>query len=107
MKNEMTGVSYIQHLVYGDMVKDAAMAVELAAVLIRRNCGEAVLKNQQPLVAREDGDYWLVEGPPNKPEAVSDVGPVHVKLKKTDASVASLYFTLRTPPKAPDSVAKR
>jgi hypothetical protein len=105
MTDETIGLPYVQRLVYGDMVKDAATAIELAAVLIRRNCGASSLNGQEPLTAREEGAYWWVDGAAKKTKTSLGPGPVHVKLKKTDASVASLYWTLL--PEVPDSATKR
>ena len=92
MTDGMTKFQQIQHLVIGDLVKNTETAVELAAILIRRNFGEDSLKEQQPLSAHEDGDYWSVDGTPTMMKNTSGFGSVRVRIKKTDASVASLYW---------------
>jgi len=76
------------------MVDDAEMAIELAEVLIRRRFGDDSLKAQQPLSARDAGEFWVIEGIPNASELATGLGPVRIELKKADASIASLYFTL-------------
>jgi hypothetical protein len=78
----------------GDIVGHADMAIELAEVLLRRGFGEDCLKAQQPLSARDAGEYWAIDGKADALEAATGTGPVKIELKKADASVASLYFEL-------------
>lgn len=100
----MAGNSYLYQILQGDLVEDAETAVDLAAVLIRRKWGDDTLNEQQPLVAREDGDAWWVEGAPRKSEASPGALSVRMQMKKKDASVALLHWL---PPGAPDRAAKR
>jgi hypothetical protein len=96
MTNGQTRCSHIYKVLQGDLVENAETAIDLAAVLIRRNWSEDTLKVQQPLVAREEGDTWLVEGTPKTTPAPGEL-LVHVQLKKSDASVVCLHWTLQNP----------
>ena len=87
-------IDRIMTAINGNMVNDAITAIDLASVLIRHRYGEEFLKVQQPLSTRDDGEFWLVDGPPNAVETKSGIGPIHIRLKKSDASVAGLFCSL-------------
>lgn len=90
------GLRDIQNFIISNLVKDSETAVELSTTLIRRNFGEDALNRQQPLSARDEDEYWAVEGSPSASKLSSGFGSVHLRLKKIDASVDSLYWD---PPK--------
>jgi hypothetical protein len=96
MTNGTTPCDYLSRILIGDLVENAETAIDLAAVLIRRNWSEDTLKAQQPLVGREEGDTWLVEGTPKTTPATGEL-LVHVQIKKADASVVCLNWTLQKP----------
>jgi len=81
---------HLSRAVNGDMIDDAETAIEIASVFVRRRFGEEFLKVQQPLSARDDGEFWWVDGPLNAFEKKTGLGSVHLKLKRSDASVAAL-----------------
>lgn len=88
------GPAFIFRVLNGDMVRDAATALDLAKTLLRHRYGEDMLKAQQPLSAHDAGDFWMIEGTPEAVDPVSNAGQVRLRINKADASVAWLYFEL-------------
>jgi hypothetical protein len=86
--------AFIFRVLNGDMVRDAATALDLAETLLRHRYGEGMLKAQQPLSAHDAGDSWMIEGTSEAVDPVSNAGQVRLRINKADASVAWLYFEL-------------
>lgn len=111
MTEEMRAKSFrrFQRMLYGDLLKDAAAAIELAEVLVKNNFGDAVLKEQRPLTATADGDFWIVEGSVTKDPAKQLEGPVILRVNKRDLTVDAFYLHLNRPadPAATDRLRKR
>lgn len=91
MTNAKWPFAQVMQAVNGDMVEDADTAIGLASVLIRRRSGEEFLKIQQPLSARDDGEFWWVDGASDAFEEKTGLGSIHIQLKKADASVAAMF----------------
>lgn len=91
MTNDKWPFAHVMQAVNGDMIDDAETAIELASVFIRRRFGEGFLKVQHLLSARDDGEFWWVDGPPNAFEKETDLGSVHLQLRRSDAGVASIF----------------
>jgi hypothetical protein len=89
---DTTGPGYVLGLIHGDLVKDAGTAVALAEVLVESNFGVSKLEAQRPLVAYENGNFWIVEGSLNKERSVEGPGKLVVKIEKADASILYLGF---------------
>lgn len=91
------GFRRFQRMLYGALLKDGSAAIELAEVLIKNNFGDAVLKEQRPLKATADGDFWIVEGSVTKDPAKQLEGPVILRVNKMDLTVDAFYLHLNRP----------
>lgn len=95
MTDRIKGSAYIlHHLLNVEMVKDTETAIELAEVLFRRQYGVDSLQLQQPLSAKDEGDYWTISGTSDALDPSDQLGPIHIELMKADASIVSFQFTL-------------
>lgn len=100
MPDKPTTFEYLQRAVNGDLVKNEASAIALAEVLIQKNFGDEALKEQQPLITRENEEYWQVEGSLNRDPSIAGRGPVIVKIRKRDACVPVFYASFVDPSSA-------
>lgn len=91
MTNDKWPFADVMQIANGDMIENAETAIELASVLIRHRHGEEFLKIQQPLSARDNGEFWWVDGPLNAFEKKTGLGSIHIQLKKLDASVTAMF----------------
>ncbi|MGE5538310.1 MAG: NTF2 fold immunity protein [Gemmatimonas sp.] len=76
------------------MLKDAPSAVAVAEALIRAKFGEQALKEQRPLTAKADGEFWQVEGSLNRGSKEPGAGPVKIRFRRSDMQVVSLHFSI-------------
>jgi hypothetical protein len=67
----------------GNLVTDDITAVTLAETLISRKYGEETLIKNRPLKAREEGEFWVVEGKDQKPGVLKTT----VRINKADARI--------------------
>jgi len=81
----------LPHYLIGTFISDEKIALALAETLIREKHGEAVLKENQPLTVRRDGEFWVVEGREGKPMPLMTT----VRISSVDAHVD--LFVVSTP----------
>lgn len=98
-----TPAKFVQQVLLGDLVKDGKTAIALAEVLVRNIYGDLDLREQQPFVARDGGQVWIVEGSKNKDRSVEGPGKLVIIVNKADAKIESfmgeyVMFPLTEPP---------
>lgn len=96
---------YVQQIIHGDLVENGKAAIELAEVLVRNKFGDSDLQEQQPFVARDGDQVWIVEGSKNKDRSVEGRGRLVIMVNKAHAKIESLMFDyvmfpLANPPSA-------
>jgi hypothetical protein len=82
---ETTG-DYVFKLLQGfpdGLVPNEEAAIAVVEALIRGRYGDEMLKENQPLTARRDGEFWVVEGKERKPTPLITT----VRISKADARV--------------------
>jgi hypothetical protein len=84
--SELTGLSDKS----STLVPSEAAALGVVEALIRGKHGEDVLKNNQPLSVRRDGEFWIVEGIERKPGLSRST----VRISRVDAHVDSFKVFL-------------
>lgn len=104
MSDSIPSSAFAQRVLTGELVKDAKTAIAITEILIKGNYGEIALSEQMPLIARDDGSIWVIEGSLNKDRSAEGPGTVIVKINKSDAKVISLLFDyvihpLQNPPR--------
>jgi hypothetical protein len=82
----------IQKMFFGDIVRNADMALRVARVLAEGLWGINDLAEQEPLTVQPDGDCWRVLGA-RKPEGEEGHGPIVIVLRKADCQVVSIRRT--------------
>jgi hypothetical protein len=82
--------SKLPHYLIGTFISDEKIARALAETLIREKHGEAVLKENQPLTVRRDGEFWVVEGKVRKMPL-----PTTIKISSVDARVDVFIVSTR------------
>lgn len=83
----------LMQLLGGDLVPNEQAALSLAETLIRGKYGDEMLKRNQPLTVRRQGDYWFVRG--RKQGSFSSM----LRINRVDARVdAALVFDPDDPP---------
>ena len=65
------------------LVPNEKTAVAIVEALIRGKYGDEMLKENQPLTVRLDGEFWVVEGKERKPTPLITT----VRISKADAHV--------------------
>ena len=65
------------------VVPDETAALGVVEALIRGRYGEEMLKQNQPLTVRRDGEFWVVSGKERKPTPLITT----VRISKADARV--------------------
>jgi len=74
----------------GGIVRSEATAVQIAKAILEGLYGQELVKSQEPFVASEEKDRWIVRGSPDDPGFAAVV-----VISKADASIVDL--DVRTP----------
>lgn len=82
----------LHKLIHGDLVKNQETAIAIAELLLKSNFGVARLQEQRPLICRDSGDFWTVEGSQNKDRAKQGPGWVTIEIRKSNAQILRLFF---------------
>ena len=71
---------FVQRAIHGALVDNADAAIAIAETLVRNKFGEAALREQQPLGARDGGQIWIVEGSLNRNRAHEGPGMLILRM---------------------------
>jgi hypothetical protein len=74
-------------LILGDLLKTEAAARDVAADVLKHKYGEAVLRQQEPLLVTDLGKAWYVEGSHVPTDLPPEFGPYFMRMRKADCCV--------------------
>ena len=98
---EAEGFGMIVRRARGDGLITAAIAVEIARLVLRNEHGQCEFDRNEPLSVVADGDVWIVRGRDPSPEAVAETpegfplaGPFQMRISRFDGQIFECGFVM-------------
>jgi hypothetical protein len=101
---ETEGFSMIVRRARGDGLITAAIAVEIARMVLRNEHGQSELDRDEPFSVVADGDVWIVRGRDPPPAAVAETpagfppaGPFQMRISRFNGQIFECCFVMALP----------
>jgi hypothetical protein len=86
-----SGTFYLQEVLHGGIINRSDIAIRVARILLESMYGKAKAERQDPLVAADKGDHWVVRGSYNLDRKLEGPGPFVISILKKDCRVIDAY----------------
>ncbi|HEY2444880.1 MAG TPA: NTF2 fold immunity protein [Rhizomicrobium sp.] len=84
----------LQRVLRGGIVDKPSVARDLAEIILKSGYGKRELDRQRPLVVKDRGDFWQIDGSYNRERRPGAKGSVMIQIAKTDGRVIRIELPI-------------